>query len=364
MFFPAQVANVEEHHTCLQQFVIKLQQRCCEFANGSIDEHDWRKTGIIHLDLSAHDIGVGMPLIFLTEKRELAVHRSAIQVWQAVGLTFTSFRSRRILGPNNFTLALSKVEFLLSRNEAFSYFSYFISPQNSLPQAEIPFGLFNGNQVEMIRCFEPTKILSKEYWDQWHKTDLLAKQTYKNEIHELFSEATRQVCQQQEDLIVIDVGGGDGSLAFSAENSRIKAMYMLDNSEKSVESAEQRVKAIERCSNVPGWEPCPKSRVVPIVADIVNCDYSEVIGDQKADIIYLSGVVADEVLTQSDAKVVIEKCKAALKDGGYLFVASYTAPYFHKSDYKKFGFIVENQIALNIVEGKFCSREFYILKKP
>ncbi len=364
LVFPAPVVDAKRHLDCLQDFFIAFQQHCCQYANHSINENDWKKKSVIHLDLSTYDVGANIPLIFLTEKGELAAHESIMQVWQAVGLTFTSFKSLRIIGPNNSPLTISKIEFLLSRHEMFAYFSYFISPQHSFPQARIPFGLFNGNQIEIIRCFKPGEVFPKEHWDKWHEIDLLAKQTYQNRIHTLFSQATRWICEQQEGLIVVDVGGGDGSLAFSAENSRIKTIYMLDNSKTSVEIAQERAEAIDRCSNIPGWEPNPKSRVVPIVADIVNCDYSEVIGGQKADIIYLSGVVANEVLTRCDAKLVIEKCKAALKEGGYLFVASYSAPYFHKSNYKKFGFIVENQVAPNFVEGKFLPEEFYILKKP
>ena len=363
IFFPAPAANVEKHQSCLQTFFIAFQQHCCKFGCDSIDENDWQKNSVIHLDLRAHDIGTKLPYIFLTKEGEVAAAESVDQVWRAVGLTFTSFSSR-FVGVYGYPLGMSKVEFLLSRHEMLAYFSYFISPKDSFPQAQIPFSLFNGNEVEMIRCYELREVRPKEYWDQWHETNLQAKQAYRNEIHGLFAQATRWVCQEREDLVVIDVGGGDGSLAFNAEHSQIKAIYMLDSSEKSVEIAQKRVNEIDLCSNVREWEFHRKSSVVPIVADIVNCDYSEVIGGQKADIIYLSGVVADEVLTRSDAELVLKKCMAALKRGGRLFVSSYSTPYFHKSDYKKFGFIVENQVAPNIVEGKFRSHEFYILKKP
>jgi len=344
--FPALVANGEESRSRLQEIITSFFHYCRTMADRSANENGWQKSRVIHLDLRAHNIEVKIPDISMTQAGQIKVAKFARQSWQGIGLTFTLF----IKGSDN-SMHLSKIEFLASRHEMLCHFGYFLSAENVQPQISIPYGYFNGNQVEILRCFENSEVLSSEYWDEWHEVAIEAKETYKNSIHKLFCQATRWVCQQREDLVIIDVGGGDGSLAFNNENDRIKAIYVLDNSKKSIGIAQQRVGANA------------KSKVIPIVVDIRDCDYSEVIENQKADIIYLSGVVADEVLNRTDSIRVVQNCYKALKRGGYLFVASYSAPQLHSADYKKLGFIVKNKVASYIEMEKLRSQEFYILKK-
>lgn len=205
----------------------------------------------------------------------------------------------------------------------------------------MPFAYFKGNELECIKQPLDKSVAPSTYWDNWKNSEEVI-QTYRSRIYPLLNLVVNEFANLRNTPIVVqDVGGGDGELAFQlAELPFVQEMYLLDNNDKQLKLAENR-----KGCDCPFLSEEARSKTRVIKTDLTSPDCFEQVSDNMADVIILSGVVAHSVLTRESSASLLELSYNQLKDEGIVCIASLTPPYFAKEEYESMGFKVLNQVA-------------------
>ena len=234
-----------------------------------------------------------------------------------------------------------RVSFTSSIEEMLEKKSYFLPSKFELDQNSLNH-FFSGSQIEQTKFVaHPDRVLPMSTWDDWHTELPTAKAFYQTILHHALDEATERSLSRFEgrQLHGLDVAGGDGTLSFLlAKQPRIQSIYLIDQSRMSIQKAKNKV--VLACLRK---AEATHTKVKPIMADITQGNYSDLMDGKKADLIYLSGVVAHEVLTEAQSVEVLKKCKERLAPDGLIFITSYTGGHFNRCGLRKMGFRVLNQ---------------------
>ena len=246
-------------------------------------------------------------------------------------------------------------------NKPTSY-SYTVFDDKVIPLKYLPFAFLDGNEYETRRFPSyGTTTMKNEEWDNWKEKMGAATEMYRTRIYEIFEVALLPICAmfKGQKYSVLELGGGDAELGLELLDtcSNIESYTVVDSNKKSVALADRR----QKCD-------CPfyseaKKRLRVIEGDITKAELFETLKKTPVDVINLCGVVADQVLSLSDSKALLENCKPCLKKNGIVQIASHSAGHFSASDCEGMGWYVVNRSFTYAAEeeGEFVSEPFLVL---
>ena len=209
---------------------------------------------------------------------------------------------------------------------------YVLPSWEVIPEREMPLEFFNGREVEKSIPDTESYICPSSFWDGWKKKDPKAALGYEQEVYvcmqRLFNRAA--LCLSRKNHIILEMGGGEGDFSFQiAPHPDIGTIFLFDSCRAAIDRAKRRV--------LHGKEE-GREKVVPVECDIRKYNFTQLLGNQKADIIFLIGIAAAGVLSKQDSIALLMNCKKLLKRDGYIFVASYSSPHFSYPQYAKMGY--------------------------
>lgn len=256
--------------------------------------------------------------------------------------------------------------FTILENGNFCTSCFTILNERRIPLTKLAYPLFNGNEFESESFPDPTSVIPEDRtWDQW-KLELGSEiGEIRKVIFPLFQRAIKHLCDdvfQGRAWSVLDVGGCDGDLALSLldDCEHIELYTLVEKSVPLANLAQSR----SECDCQFHTPNRKKLRVVQ--ADSTETELLDATGKIPVDVIILSGIIAENVLTKEQSLKVIDNCKRALKDRGFVIVAAYSCHHFGASDYEKMGFTVHNRsysFPVNPEECKYASIQFYVIQK-
>lgn len=219
-----------------------------------------------------------------------------------------------------------------NKEEIEIYFSKYLGEEKLSPIVS----LLNGNETELSVSHNlPCK--SDAEWTNWKAESPLALKTYEERVYPLLEKLFERVhLVLNRTLTVLDVAGGDGQLAeniFIKNKESIKEYHLVDNNDKEITEATSK-----KCLN----SELNKKFFVH-KADVVKANYSELLS-KKADVMILSGVVADSVLTSEQSIIVLKNCKNAIEDDGVILISSFTDPIFLVEQAEELGLRAWNRL--------------------
>lgn len=256
--------------------------------------------------------------------------------------------------------------FAMAQGRRLFFESYTIFEHQPNGIRHLPFSILDGNEYEVregpylernIPVFEDKK------WDDWKLKMKSSVMHYREHIYPIFQKGliSASALFNDQNFSVLDIGGGDGELAFSLLEKcpLIETYTLIDGNQESVNLALERKNSNFLCSDQ------DRKRLEVKQGDITNMDLFNAIGEKPVDVIVLCGVIAYQVLSREASEALLENCKKLLKDKGVILIASHSPCYFGASDFQKMGWEVLNkscQYALDLSESKYGSEPFYVLR--
>lgn len=277
-----------------------------------------------------------------TSKKNVSI-TIAGQVVKIEGLNLSLY----FFGPSSLT---QKCKFRLSQRS--------VKVISSSIVRDLPIECFQGNELER-RIFlkdSDVAVFEKEYWDKWDSgsVNYHAMSVYESIIYPEIIKSIHRIGQSFErKLDILDLGGGSGKLAYELLNkccNIIQQICLIDFSEVAIERAKG---LLENHAN----------KFKAICKDITQMSFLSPDNLLCADVIILSGIIAFEVLTPTQALQLLKKCHTIVRDNGYLIVTSYSLAIVNSKDYEKMGYRVLNKTIAGKAGSKWDPYDFFILQK-
>lgn len=198
-----------------------------------------------------------------------------------------------------------------------------------------------GNRFERVTTGNEYQMRTKsaEFWNNWEATE--NRCAYQNMLHPMICQAVLTLLQSKDwptFPVVLDVGGGTGSLAYQILQMGKLDYTLLENNAVELQQAKQLLgdKAI--------------------ATDIVKDDFP--VSQETVDIAIASGILTKNVLKDRDqALSAFKKIAASIKPGGFFLMTGLADSYIDGNDLEKAGFEVINTTLPQSL------KQFYIARK-
>jgi SAM-dependent methyltransferase len=244
--------------------------------------------------------------------------------------------------------------------------SFTLLKDKHIPLATLPSAFLNGNECEIQSLPHPNGVIpGDKTWDHWKDSLAFQVGSTRTIIFPLFHKTIAHLCNHvfhNRAYSVLDVGGCDGDLAFNLLDrcEHIESYTLIDKSASLTDLAAVR----SQCDCA--FLTPNRKKLKAVQADVTATELLDATDKKPVDIIILSGIVAEHVLTEEQSLKVMDNCKRALKDRGFAIVAAYSNHHFGASDYEQMGFIVHNRsysFPVDAERGMYSSIPFYVLQK-
>ncbi|PIQ86683.1 MAG: hypothetical protein COV74_03700 [Candidatus Omnitrophica bacterium CG11_big_fil_rev_8_21_14_0_20_45_26] len=187
---------------------------------------------------------------------------------------------------------------------------------------------------------------------------------YRNHVDPLIIETIeKQIEKRQKELaerpvVILDLFAGDGSLIERLAHKFQKRwpklsfkFHIVDTQARLVERARLRLKDLPvqvHQADIPS---------VIQLSDLIN---------GQADFVIVSGGLAESVISQRNAKLVLQRIYRVLKSGGIALITGYTHILFNRREFKKvYGFqVLQTSIPENVFATEELPDQFYVVQKP
>lgn len=349
--FPAAWPFISSDKIRFSQQFLAFYHHCKLYSSPSGDKClKGEKTEILTLDL------ISKNLVWIEHQNVLCIKNISVETW--IESEFTAFEglAKCVLGH------AQKWTFELVFNGHPKVVVYHLENDREIPLNKIPYIFLDGNEFEWHTLASSSRFqvsIKDKTWDNWKQTNGPGIETTRSVIFPLFVEAIRHTCSVFSAPSVLDVGGCDGDLGFFLLDrcQKISSYTIIEKSESLSHLADTRSKC-----------DCPflsenRKKLKVIHGDFRSLEIFEAMGKKQSDVIILSGVIAQHVLSQSDSLELVENCKRSLKDMGFLLVAAYSQHYFGADEYRSMGFKVLNK-SFSFIDYKTpMNIQFYVLQK-
>ncbi len=345
-FPPVQKYNLESQKEQFINMVIKFY-KYCQRSNVSTNLPNYLRRYFYSCDFSKKNI------VFLQEKDGNTVSKTEIKSISGV-----------VLGDESSQLQIWT--FSMAREEGLFSESYMVREHHPDVIKYLPFFLLDGNEYEVGEgpyLEGNIPVLTDKKWDDWKLKMKSSIQHYRERIYPIFQKGlvAASALFNHQNFSVLDIGGGDGELAFSLLEScpLIETYTLIDGNQVSVDLA------LERKNYGFIYPEEDRKRLQVKQGDITKMDLFNAIGEKPVDVIVLCGVIAYQVLSFQASQALLQRCKKLLKDKGVILIASHSPCYFNASDFQNMGWEVLNksyQYPLDLNKNEYGLEPFYVLR--